>query len=143
MNEMRRTLWNLVNGCDTVVLITHGNDGFIHARTMETIKVNQAEEIFFATDSKERKLVEISREPRVTAFYSHPDKSWACVYGIAETVADQAAKSRLWKDAWERYWPEGPLSENYVLIKIVPVFAEYLLRLKNERGRVSFKQVAP
>jgi general stress protein 26 len=143
MIEMRRKLWDLVNGCETAVLITHGNDGFIHARTMENNKVTHTEEIWFATEAKERKLVEIAREPRVTAFYTHPDKSWACVYGIAEPVSDQTLKSRLWKDAWERYWPNGPLSENYVLIRIVPVLAEFLLRLKNERGRVAFKQVTP
>lgn len=139
MNEMRNKLWSLANACPNAALITQGADGFPHARTMETVKVGASEEIWFATLGNERKLTEITREPRVTVYYSHPDKSWACVYGVAEPVTDQTLKSRLWKKAWERYWPEGPLSKNYVLIRIVPVLAEYLLQKSFERGRVAFK----
>ncbi len=139
MNESRRKLWNLIDSCETAVLISQGNDGFSHARIMERIKVNGLEEIWFATEAQERKLAEIAREPRVTVFYSHPNKSWACVYGIAEAVQEQSLKSRFWKDDWEQYWPEGPLSENYVLIRIVPVLGEYLLLQNYERAKVPFK----
>ncbi len=139
MNETKRKLWQIVDACDTGVLITQGNEGFAHARTMERIKFNQLEEIWFATEANERKLAEIVREPRVTVFYSHPNRSWACLYGIAEAVTDQALKSRFWKDEWEEYWPEGPLSENYLLVRIVPVAAEFLLLENYERGRIQFK----
>jgi general stress protein 26 len=143
MNETRKKLWDLIEACETAVLITQGTEGFAHARTMERIKVNhQAEEIWLATEAKERKLAEIAREPRATVYYSHPDKSWACVYGIAEAVTEQSLKSRFWKDDWEKYWPEGPLSENYVLIRIVPVQAEYLLLKNYERARAMFKNGA-
>jgi general stress protein 26 len=139
MNDTRRKLWSLVNACGTGVLITQGQDGFPHGRTMESVRVNSVEELWFATEAKERKLAEISREPRVTVFFSHADQSWACVYGIAEVVTEQSLKSRLWRDDWEKYWPEGPVSEAYVLVRIVPVAGEYLLLQDYERGRVSFK----
>jgi general stress protein 26 len=139
MPETRRKLWTLIHACQTGVLITQGQDGFPHARTMESIRLDSVEEVWFATEAKERKLAEISREPRVTVFFTHPDQSWACLYGIAEEVTDQTLKSRLWKEEWEAYWPEGPVSGNYVLVRILPVAAEYLLQTGYERGRVNFK----
>jgi general stress protein 26 len=139
MPEMRHKLWDLIRACDTATLITQGPDGFPHARTMESVLPAGVEEAWFATEAKERKLAEITLEPRVTVFFTHPDQSWACVYGIAEAVTDQTLKSRLWKDEWEEYWPEGPVSENYILIRVLPVAAEYLLRKGYERGRVAFK----
>lgn len=140
MNEMRRKLGNIVEACENGILITQGNEGFAHARTMERIKANHhSEDFWFATEAKERKLAEIAREPRVTIFFSAADKSWASVYGIAEAVTEQSLKSRFWKPGWERYWPAGPLSENYVLIRIRPVTAEYLLIKENERGKLQFK----
>lgn len=140
MNELHRKLGAIIEACEDGILITQGNEGFAHARTMERIKTNHnQEEIWFATEAKERKLSEIAREPRVTVFFASRDKSWAAVYGIAEAVTEQSLKSRFWKPGWERYWPEGPLSENYILIRIRPVLAEYLLVKENERGKVHFK----
>ena len=139
MEEKRKKLWRVVDGCETAVLISAGMDGFPHARTMERVSLPQVEEVWFATEARERKLGEIAREPRVTVFYSHPDKSWACIYGIAETVTDQALKSKLWKEDWERYWPDGPVSEDYVLIRVRPVSGEYLMLADYERGQVRFR----
>lgn len=136
-------LWKIIAQCPTTTLITQGLDGFFHARTMETVPVPQAGEIWFATDVKERKVGEIKRQPQVTLFFSQPDKSWASVYGMAEVVTDSGVKSRLWKEDWEKYWPQGPAAEEFVLIRVIPIAADYLLSEGFERGHVLCKSKLP
>ena len=49
------------------------------------------------------------------------------VTGTAECVTDQAEKSRMW-DVFDydlsAYWPDGPTSDKYALLKITPTRVE-------------------
>lgn len=138
MEKNREKLWNLIDACDTAALITLGAEGFPRARTMECMRLPQVEEIWFTTDANEQKLKEIAQNAKVTVFYSLPDKSWATVSGQAERVDDPNLKNKLWHDDWEKYFPDGPASPDYVLIRIVPQSARYLLSRGYEQGEVQF-----
>lgn len=138
MDATRQKLWQIVDACETAALITTGLDGFPQARTMECLRLPLVEEIWFCTDVDEQKLKEIQKEPRVGVFFSLPDKSWAVVGGTAEVVTDPDLKKRFWREEWGKYFPGGYSIPGYVLIRIVPVAARYLLRQGYQQGRIKF-----
>ncbi len=140
MEEKHSKLWSIIDRCETATLISNSDSGYPHGRTMECIQAKQVEEIWFTTSQSERKIKEIKANKQVTVFYTHPQKGWACVYGEAEVVTDQEVKNCFWKDDWDKHFPDGPTSEEYVLIRIVPIGADYLLHEGYERGHVDFSK---
>ncbi len=51
-------------------------------------------------------------------------------------------KNRFWNDDWENYFSDGPDSEEYILIRILPESADYLYRDGYERGHVVFETLS-
>jgi general stress protein 26 len=81
--------------------------------------------IWVATFSDSRKVKQIKQNPKVClSFVKHPsgDKT-AIIVGEAEITKDLELKKRVWKLSpydMSQYWPEGPESEKFCLLKIIP-----------------------
>ena len=80
--------------------------------------------IWIATGSRSRKVQQIRQNPKVClAFVEQPDgtKS-AIVIGEARIVSDVEEKKRIWNLASFNmldYFPDGPASDSFCLLKIV------------------------
>ncbi len=79
--------------------------------------------VWVATSGKSRKVQQIKKDPRMSlAFVVHPqgDKA-ATIIGEAEIVEDMEQKKRVWGLASydpTQFWPEGPGSKDYCVLKI-------------------------
>jgi general stress protein 26 len=79
--------------------------------------------IWIATFGNSRKVWQIKKNPNVCLeFVSQPDGSkCAIVHGRAQIVKNLAQKKRVWKIApydMSGYFPAGPSSKDYCLLKI-------------------------
>ncbi len=79
--------------------------------------------IWVATSAKSRKVKQIKQNPKISlAFVQHPEgQKAATVIGEAEIVADMEQKRRVWGLApydLSQYFPKGPESEDYCVLKI-------------------------
>jgi len=79
--------------------------------------------IWVATSAKSRKVKQIKQNPRISlAFVQHPEgEKAATVIGEAEILPDMEQKKRIWELApydLSQYFPNGPESEDYCLLKI-------------------------
>jgi general stress protein 26 len=79
--------------------------------------------IWVATSAESRKVKQVRQNPKISlAFVQHPDgEKAATVIGEAEIVADIKQKKRIWELApydLSQYFPNGPESEDYCLLKI-------------------------
>jgi len=79
--------------------------------------------IWVATSSNSRKVQQIKGNPKVClSFVEHPEgNKSAFVIGEAEIIPDLDQKKRVWKLAsfdLSRYFPEGPESDEFCLLKI-------------------------
>jgi general stress protein 26 len=79
--------------------------------------------VWVATSGKSRKVKQIKQNPRISlAFVRHPNgEKAATVIGEAEIIADLEQKKRVWGLApydLSQYFPNGPKSEDYCILKI-------------------------
>jgi general stress protein 26 len=79
--------------------------------------------IWVATSAESRKVKQIKQNPKISlAFVQHPEgEKAATVIGEAEIVADMEQKKRIWELApydLSQYFPKGPESEDYCVLKI-------------------------
>ena len=66
--------------------------------------------------------------------YYHKQGSWQgmLVGGEAEVVTDMAVKRGLWQDEWAVYYQGGVEGEDFTIVRLRPVFAEYYHDLTKE-----------
>ena len=100
-------------------LITTEAAGPPSARLVEPITDLDDFTFFIGTHPRSRKVRRISENPSVTlAFGNGGEDANLVVYGTATVSEAPSVKERYWKGTWRMFFPEGPLSDDYVVIQV-------------------------
>lgn len=102
-------------------LITLGESGQAEARLMQPFEPEPDLTIWFGTSPTSRKVREIQKDNRVTLGYTQAQAgAYVTLIGTASIEDDTAKKQHYWREDFAAFWPVGPMSEAYSLIKFVP-----------------------
>ncbi len=100
-------------------LVTLDETGAPRARAMDPLPPEDGLVVWLATNPASRKVEQIRRDPRVVLFYLAPASgAYVTLHGRARLVADPADKAQLWKEGWERFYPDR--EEGLLLIRVAP-----------------------
>lgn len=131
-NKLISAAREIMSTSETCALISLDDEGRARVRAMETFSPEEDLTVWFGTNSNSRKVEQIRKDPRVTLYYLEEDaSSYVMIHGIAQLVDDPEEKENRWKEGWEAYYPNK--SENYLLIKVSPIWMEIS---SNKRGIV-------
>ncbi len=109
---------SIIESAKYCTLITVDSSGEAHARMMEVFPWEDDFTIWFGTNRKSRKVVELKNNPNVTIYYADIDASgYVSVIGKAEMVDNENEISRLWKKEWENFFTD---KRDFILIKVIP-----------------------
>ena len=105
--------------------ITIGEDGQPQARIVDPTVPDAGFTIWIGTNPLTRKMSQIRRDARVTLSCFHgASSSYVTLMGRAALVADVAEKERRWKASWAPFYPNGPRSGDFALIRLTPTRLE-------------------
>ena len=92
--------------------------------------------VYLGTNTSSSKASHLQQTPRMSVYYHQPG-SWQglLVAGEAEVVTDMAVKRGLWQDEWAVYYQGGVESQDFTIVRLRPVFAEYYHDLTKETLR--------
>lgn len=100
-------------------LITTAQDGAPSARLVQPIVEADDFEFFIGTHPQSRKVAEIRVYPAVTLAFNKSDEDASLVvYGTATVHQEVDVKEEYWKSTWRLFFPEGPQSDDYVVIRV-------------------------
>ncbi len=124
--------WETVVAIRYAFLVSRGASGWPTARLVEPI-VDREEGVFWVgTNPGLRKVREVREDPRVTLAYGdRRERANVVVLGTASVVDDPALRRRYWKGEWRLFFPDGPLGDDYVLLRIEPERMEVLSFRRN------------
>jgi general stress protein 26 len=109
----------------TCALITMDKDGSPRARTMDPFLPEENFTVWFGTNANSRKVDQIKNDSRVTLYYfDDKTQGYVVIEGTAQLIVDSTEKENHWKQEWESFYPNK--SENYMLIKVIPISLEIL-----------------
>lgn len=109
----------------TCALITLDKDGNPRARTMDPFLPEDDFTVWFGTNSNSRKVDQIKNDSRVTLYYfDSSTQGYVVISGTAQLVNNTSEKEIHWKKEWEAFYPNK--SDNYLLIKVTPLWLEIL-----------------
>lgn len=113
-------------------LISQGSSGWASARLVEPITDPDSFVLWIGTNPTLRKISEITSNPKVTlAFGNTSENANVVVYGTASIEGDAALRRKYWKGQWRLFFPNGPLSDDYVLIRVEALLIELMSFRRN------------
>jgi len=113
----------IISASSSCALITLDDQGRPRVRAMDPFSPESDFTIWFGTNSKSRKVKQITNDPRVTLYYLDGDASgYVMIHGQAQLINDNTEKEKYWKKEWETFYQNK--NENYLLIKVSPIWME-------------------
>lgn len=102
------------------VLATQGEHG-VAARVLQPFAPEDDLVVWLGTSRGSRKVAELRRDPRATLIYEDDGKG-ACVVLAGSVTVVEALADRVTRfhPTWFAFWPEGPRSGDYVLLRFEP-----------------------
>jgi general stress protein 26 len=108
-------------------LITLDEGGHPQARIMDAFEPDPDLTVWLGTNAITRKVAELRRDPRMTlSYFDRDDPGYVTLLGEARLVTDPDEKAARWKEEWEAFYPDGPSSEDYMLIEFRPFRIEVM-----------------
>jgi len=117
----------MMRDLDFCMLTTHSSDGHLTARPMSNNgEVEFDGDVWFFSETDTRKVAEIEAQPSVQLSYADIENyRFVSMTGDAQIVRDAEKKRELWIEDLERWFDDGPESEEIVLIKVTPSVVSY------------------
>jgi general stress protein 26 len=121
---------------DFCMMTTNSADG-MRARPMSNNgEVEFDGAVWFFTRADSRKIDDIKSDPQVHLAYADTANFvFVSMTGDAAIVRDDAKKKELWQKELERWFEDGPESEDIVLLKVTPWKVAYW---GDDEGEITF-----
>ena len=121
-----RTELNVANqimtaaGCGSI--ITLDESGQVSSRPVRTLVSDENfTRITIPTDANSRKTRHVRNNPNIVLGYvDTPSRGYVTMIGKAKLVDSQEEKRAAWLEPFAAFWPDGPESEEYLLIVFTP-----------------------
>ena len=123
--KIKNAARDIIASANTCALITLDENNIPMVRTMDPFQPESDFTIWFGTNSKSRKVIQLKNNPTVTLYYPEKNNSgYVVLHGEAKLIDDPKEKENHWKPQWKAFYPDK--SEGYLLIKVVPKWMEVL-----------------
>jgi general stress protein 26 len=110
-----------IEAAEYCFLITRGAAGQANARLMMPFPAEEDLTIWMGASPGSRKVRELQADDRTTLGYPlAQDGAYVTLLGTASIERDLDLRKQYWRRRFVQFWPEGPESDDYALIKFLP-----------------------
>jgi general stress protein 26 len=120
----RERLRALIQEFHTGMLVTRTPEGTLRARPMSIAKLENDDDLYFATSQESGKLEEIEQDHHV-AVTLQSSSAWVSLSGPARVLRDRAKIEACWNEAMKVWFPKGKDDPDLCLLQLRPVQAEF------------------
>jgi len=123
--KLIQTADSIIKNAYYTTLITLDSEHQPRARIVEPFLPKNEYIIWIATNPKSRKVAQLKQNSATTLHYFDKTKlAYVSLMGNAFLVNDSTTKNEIWKDGWEKFYPNK--EKDYLLIKFVPETLELI-----------------
>ena len=109
-------------------------DGYPLVRAMLVLEHGSYQTQFFSTNTSSGKVTGFRANPRASVYYCDPqDYRGVLFVGEMEVCTDQETKDFLWREGFEKYYPEGVTDPDYCVLKFAATWGAYYHGLESTR----------
>ncbi len=123
--EILKTADSIIKSAYYATLITLDKHYQPRARIVEPFTPKDHYVIWIGTNPKSRKVNQLKNNSKTTLHYFDKNKlAYVSLMGNAYLVNDEKHKQAIWKEGWERFYPNK--KTDYLLIKFIPKTIELI-----------------
>lgn len=135
--ETKQKGLELVGKSDIAMLATVDAEGYPEVRAMLKMEHDGLKEFWFTTNTSSRKIPQLKTNSKACLYFVDMEHYMGLsLIGMVEIHCDQKSKQRLWREGFEKYYPEGIDDPDYCVLRFKAVSGEYYHKLQTVRFAV-------
>ena len=120
-HHLLETARTTIKNAEYGFFVTAGESGPPNARLMQPYEPEKDLTIWLGASPRARKIRDLERDNRATlTFFDPTETGYVTLQGTAEVSTDLNLRKKHWRVYWNDFYPGGPESDDYVLIKFTP-----------------------
>ena len=122
----------VVNKCELAMIGTVDELGKPQIKMLMKTKNNGLKEFWFCSNTSAKRTKQIKENGTSCLYFTTDEWEGVMLNGFAELSYDDEMRKSFWSDFMFKYYPEGPLDPDFVLIKFVATSGNYYKSMVNE-----------
>ena len=122
----------LVGRSEIAMLGTNGDDGYPNIKAMINMEHHGLKEVWFSTNTSSRRVAQLLQDSKACVYYVDFDQ-WMglMLVGSVEVLQDMESKERLWREGFEKYYPQGVTDPDYSVLRFTADWGNLYHALSN------------
>ena len=122
----------LANAAQIAMLGTNGDDGYPNIKAMIKMENEGLKTIWFSTNTSSKRIGQLKRDGKACVYFVDFE-NWMglMLVGEIEILQDSDARERLWREGFERYYPQGVNDPDYSVLRFTAEWGNYYHALQN------------
>ncbi|MGC9393386.1 MAG: pyridoxamine 5'-phosphate oxidase family protein, partial [Anaerolineae bacterium] len=106
--------------------------GFPNIKAMLKMENEGLKTVWLSTNTSSRRVAQLFRDPKACLYFVDME-GWMglMLVGEMEVLQDAASRQRLWRDGFERYYPQGVDDPDYTVLRFTARWGNYYHALAN------------
>ena len=121
----RETLYEIVKGFRTTMLVTHEDSGQFRSRPMAIADIDDRGIVWLVSSEQSGKVAEIRHDDHVALVFQDDVRRYVSLTGRARISKDRAKLHAVWQEQFQVWFPDGPDSAEVCLLGVEPTEGEY------------------
>jgi len=127
MDQFLKVALETIRAAKFCFLVTVNPKWHVSSRLMQPFEPTEDLIVHMGASSDSRKVREILTDNRVMLDYALPEQgAYVTLSGRAQIIRDTIVKRKYWRDSFIEFWPEGPESSGYIIIRFEPQRVEMM-----------------
>ena len=123
---------SLINRSGNAILGTNGDDGYPNIKAMFKMENEDLKTIWFSTNTSSKRVAQVTRNPKACVYFVDFEQiQGLMLVGDVEVLQDIESKKWLWRDGYERYYPQGVTDPDYSVLRFNTRWGNYNHALSN------------
>lgn len=124
--ETKQQIKNLIETAQVSCLGSVDKQGFPNIKAMMNIQRDGLFIHYFSTFLYAERTAQYLKNPKACIYlYTLEDPKGIMLIGDMQVLTDKYHKQLLWRDGFEKYYPEGIETENYCILKFTATHGDF------------------
>ena len=127
-------VWALRMNSNSAYLSYVDEAGYPGIRAMLVLEHEKIETHYFSTNTSSQKVAALRNNGKAAVYYCDPENFQGALFvGNMEVCTDAETKAFLWRDGFERYYPQGVTDPDYCVLKLTVLHGSHYHGLCNTK----------
>jgi len=125
-SQVPRDALDLADRAEFLMLTTLDGDGYPETRAMLAMGHDALKTFWLSTNTSSHKVAQIQADARACVYLVDGEAfRGLSLVGRVVVLQDAASKERLWREGFERYYPQGVTDSDYAVLRFTAERGEY------------------